>query len=469
MQSAVNVAYIFASVLFILGMKMLGKASTARNGNLVSGGGMVIAVAAALLSEQILSFHLIAIAIAIGLVFGIFSAHRVKMIQMPEMVALLNGFGGLASTLVGAAEIHKISIFGWQKYLEMCGSMNTISIIYTAKFATFAAILIGTITFSGSLMAYLKLSGKFKFSPRVSKTFNLLLFLSAIWFGAVFIAANNINHGVIYALVVISLILGFSVVVPIGGGDMPVVISLLNSLSGMAATATGFIMANVVLIVAGCLVGTSGLILTVIMCKSMNRSLRNVLFSGFSGGGESSGSDGKEPQAISVEDAYCVLEAAKNVVFVPGYGMAVAQAQHVARELGMILENNGTDVRFGIHPVAGRMPGHMNVLLAEADVPYEQLVDMETINEGIKNVDVAVIIGANDVVNPAAVNDKSSPIYGMPIINAHLAKSVFVLKRGAGTGFSGQQNPLFSMENTRMLYGDAKKTISALVACFKGR
>jgi NAD(P) transhydrogenase subunit beta len=430
---------------------------------------MLIAVAATLFSGQILSFPAIAIAIAIGLVLGMISARRVQMIQMPEMVALLNGFGGLASTFVGVAEIHKISIFGWQKYLPMCGSHYTYAMVCTVKIATFAAIFIGAITFSGSLVAYLKLSERLKSSLRISKTFNLLISLLIGCLGIVFMANDGVAHSIIYALVVISLLLGITIIVPIGGGDMPVLISLLNSLSGMAAAATGFIVSNVVLIVAGCLVGTSGLILTIIMCKSMNRSLRDVLFSGFGGGEKFSPSDGKEPQMISVENAYCVLEAAKNVVFIPGYGMAVAQAQHVVKELGTILEANGTEVSYGIHPVAGRMPGHMNVLLAEAEVPYEQLVEMETINGTMGNVDVAVIIGANDVVNPAAIDDKSSPIYGMPIVNAHLAKSVFVLKRGSGTGFSGLQNPLFTMQNVRMLYGDAKKTLSALIAYFKDR
>jgi len=271
-----------------------------------------------------------------------------------------------------------------------------------------------------------------------------------------------------YAIIVLSLVLGVLGVLPIGGGDMPVVISLLNSLSGLAAAAAGFVILNNVLIVAGCLVGCSGLILTLIMCKAMNRTLRNVLFSGF---GAAAAGDGEtvegEMKAASVEDAYYVLEAASSVVIIPGYGMAVAQAQHVVKELGEILEANGAEVRYAIHPVAGRMPGHMNVLLAEADVPYEQLSEMEAINSIMPTVDVAIVIGANDVVNPSAANDPSSPIYGMPIINAHEARTVFALKRGQGAGFSGLVNHLYFLEKTRMLYGDAKSTVSALVGQFK--
>ena len=267
-------------------------------------------------------------------------------------------------------------------------------------------------------------------------------------------------------LVVLSLVLGVLMTLPIGGGDMPVVISLLNSLSGIAASMAGFIILNNVLVVAGCLVGASGIILTMIMCKAMNRTIGNVLFSGFGSTTQAAGEVQGEMKASSVEDAYYVLEAAQSVVFIPGYGMAVAQAQHVVKELAELLENNGAEVRFGIHPVAGRMPGHMNVLLAEADVPFEQLCEMEQVNAVMPNVDVAIVIGANDVVNPAALNDPGSPIYGMPIINAHEAKTVYCLKRGKGAGFSGLENALFFGENTRMLYGDAKATVSALVGEF---
>ena len=271
------------------------------------------------------------------------------------------------------------------------------------------------------------------------------------------------------AAVLLSLMLGFAAVMPIGGGDMPVVISLLNSLSGLAASAAGFVISNNVLIVAGCLVGASGIILTMIMCKSMNRTLGNVLFSGFGSGGSKSQKVEGEMKPISVDDAYFVLEAAQNVVFIPGYGMAVAQAQHAVKELAEILENNGAEVAFAIHPVAGRMPGHMNVLLAEADVPYEQLKEMDEANRILETADVAIVIGANDVVNPAAAEDKGSPIYGMPIIEAYKAKTVFALKRGKGAGFSGLENSLFFRPNTRMIYGDAKATINELVAKFKDK
>ena len=301
----------------------------------------------------------------------------------------------------------------------------------------------------------------------IGKTFNMLLLLVLVTIGGIVIFEVNPSVKIIYTIAGLALFMGITLVLPIGGGDMPVIISLLNSLSGLAAAATGFIMTNIVLIVAGCLVGTSGFILTMIMCKAMNRNLKNVLFSGFGSRVKKSDSADEEPKEISVEDAYYVFEAAKNIMFIPGYGMAVAQAQHVTREFGQLLENNGADVKYAIHPVAGRMPGHMNVLLAEADVPYDQLIDMDTANDLMPNVDVAVVIGANDVVNVAAREDKDSPIYGMPIINAYLAKTVFVLKRGSGTGFSGIQNKLFTKENVRMIYGDAKKTISSLIANFK--
>ncbi|MDR1595491.1 MAG: NAD(P)(+) transhydrogenase (Re/Si-specific) subunit beta [Puniceicoccales bacterium] len=469
MRDFVGVAYVFASILFIIGIKLLARADRARVGNLISGTGMLTALVATLIGSNVLSIGTTIVAIAIGTIVGMLMAYRVRMIALPEMVALLNGLGGLASVFVAVAEFHRISTLGWLKYFTWCDVQYTESAIYGASFATFAAVFIGAITFTGSLVAYLKLAGKMKRQFGVKRSLNvaLLVIISIMW---LFFTVREISSlGMIYAALAISLILGVTSVMAIGGGDMPVVISLLNSLSGMAAAETGFILSNVVLVVAGCLVGTSGLVLTVIMCKAMNRSLGNFLLGGFGSSGEAASIGNEEPKFTSVEDAYYVLEAARNIVFVPGYGMAVAQAQHVVNELGAILENNGADVTYAIHPVAGRMPGHMNVLLAEADVSYEQLVDMETANSGMASVDVAIVIGANDVVNPAAANDKNSPIYGMPIINVHLAKSVFVLKRGSGTGFSGLQNALFMMENTRMIYGDAKKTISALVASFKNR
>ena len=451
MESYINLAYIIASILFIFGIKMLGSADTARRGNQISSLGMLIAIVAVLLTKG-LDFRWIVAGLAIGAVIGAVTAKRVQMTGMPELVALFNGFGGLASLLVGWAEF----------------ASNPEPKIVTGT-AVVLAILIGGITFTGSLIAYLKLSGKMSGSAISfggQKIINGLIALAIAALGYVFVTSHATWS--LYALIALSLLLGVLAVIPIGGGDMPVVIAILNSFSGLAASAAGFVIDNNVLIVAGCLVGASGLILSIIMCKAMNRTLGNVLFGSF---GAATGSTGKavegEMKAASVEDAYYVLEAAQSVVFVPGYGMAVAQAQHAVKELSEILEENGAEVRHAIHPVAGRMPGHMNVLLAEADVPYEQLAEMDDVNPIMSSVDVVIVIGANDVVNPAADEDESSPIYGMPIIKVHEAKTVFALKRGQGAGFSGLVNSLFLRPNTRMIYGDAKETITKLVAQFK--
>ena len=452
-----NLAYIVASILFILGIKMLGSAKTAKDGNLISSGGMLIAVIATLggMSSDLIAWHWIVIGIGVGAVIGFVAAKRVPMTGMPEMVALFNGFGGLASLVVG-----------WADVAFKTGSGEEISGFNGG--AVIAAILIGGITFTGSMIAYLKLAGKMGGAAKVfpgQKGINLLVFLGLIACGVYWVMTGD--PMLLYGVIGLALLLGILGVIPIGGGDMPVVIAFLNSFSGLAAAAAGFVILNNVLIVAGCLVGTSGLILTIIMCKAMNRTLANVLFGGF---GASSGSKQQvegEMKAISVEDAYYVLEAARNVVFVPGYGMAVAQAQHATKELGEILEENGAEVRYAIHPVAGRMPGHMNVLLAEADVEYDQLREMDDVNPTMEMVDVAIVVGANDVVNPSAAEDESSPIYGMPIINVHHARTVFALKRGQGAGFSGLVNTLFFRENCRMIYGDAKATLTGLVAQFK--
>ena len=465
----INLSYIVASILFIFGIKMLGSASTARRGNQVSSIGMLLAVVATLLRSE-LDYGLIVAGLVLGGAIGLIAAKKVQMTGMPELVALFNGFGGLASLLVGWAEYANIRSQGWDHYLAepsragVNSSFISVVIIVT--------ILIGSVTFTGSLIAYLKLSGKMggnAMSFPGQKLLNGLLMVGVLGGGAYFAAQpeSTSAQGIFYGVLAVSLLLGVLGTIPIGGGDMPVVIALLNSFSGLAASAAGFVILNTVLIVAGCLVGASGLILTFIMCKAMNRTLGNVLFGSF---GAASGKSGAtvegEMKAISVEDAYYVLEAAESVVFVPGYGMAVAQAQHVVKELGEILERNGAEVRHAIHPVAGRMPGHMNVLLAEADVPYEQLCEMDDVNAIMPTVDVAIVIGANDVVNPAAAEDESSPIYGMPIINVFEAKTVFALKRGQGAGFSGLVNTLFFRENTRMIYGDAKATISGLVSQF---
>ena len=396
------------------------------------------------------------LAIAVGSVIGIVWAKKVKMTGMPELVALFNGFGGLASLLLAFSEFLK----------------NPTGEELVTSTATGLTILIGAITFTGSVLAWGKLSEKITGRAilfKGQKAINLFLLLVAVAGAAIYVIPG-IDEGTkliaVLALTAIALILGITVVLPIGGGDMPVVISLLNSFSGLAASMAGFIISNTVLIVAGCLVGASGVVLTLIMCKAMNRSIGNLLFSGFGATSSSKKGTGEEPKAIAVEDAYLILEAAASVVFIPGYGMAVAQAQHAVKELAARLEENGAEVSFAVHPVAGRMPGHMNVLLAEADIPYEQLKTMEEVNPTMPTQDVAIVVGANDVVNPAAETDTTSPIYGMPIIKAHEAKTVFVLKRGKGKGFSGIENELFTMKNNLMIYGDAKATITALASEF---
>ena len=455
-QTLIDLGYIAASILFILGIKMLGKQERARMGNLMSALGMLIAVTAAMF-ECCLDFTWVITGLIIGSLIGLIAARTVKMTAMPQMVALLNGFGGIASLLVG-----------WENYHSQPDSNLLVRV------AVLLAVLIGGVAFSGSLVAYGKLAGKISGRPILFKHQALIniLILAAILICSLFWVYEPrgiFSYLVFLFIIALSLSLGVFSVAPIGGADMPVVIALLNSYSGLAASAAGFILLNNVLIVAGSLVGASGLILTGIMCKAMNRSLGNVLFSGFakrSGKAESTSVQG-EPKPISAEDAYYVLEAAASVIIVPGYGMAVAQAQHAVRELGEILENNGAEVRYAIHPVAGRMPGHMNVLLAEANVLYEQLAEMDDVNPIMDTVDVCIVIGANDVVNPAAREIESSPIYGMPIIDVDKAKTVIVLKRSMAAGFAGVDNPLFVKENTRMLFGDAKATVQQLVTEFK--
>jgi len=454
MELLINLVYIAAAVLFIYGLKMLSSPATARRGNIYSSVGMFLAVIVTLLNKQIIDYHWIALGVLIGSVIGALAARMVAMTQMPEMVAIFNGFGGIASLLVGWGAYHSVP----------ASETFTSTTIYLS-------VLIGGITFSGSLIAFAKLSEIIDGKPTLfagQKVVNALILLAIIVCGVIFIMDPAANYQIFIAIIAISLILGVMAVIPIGGADMPVVISLLNSYSGLAACAAGFVIQNNVLIVAGALVGASGIILTNIMCKAMNRSLANVLFSGFGATQQKKGgAEEGEVKPIVAEDAYLILEAASSVVFVPGYGLAVAQAQHVVQELGELLEENGCEVRYAIHPVAGRMPGHMNVLLAEANVPYDQLIEMDDINPIMATVDVAVVIGANDVVNPAARSDEDSPIYGMPIINVDHAKTVFVLKRSMAAGFAGIQNKLFYGENTRMLFGDAKQSISSMVAEFK--
>ncbi|MCK4560783.1 MAG: NAD(P)(+) transhydrogenase (Re/Si-specific) subunit beta [Calditrichia bacterium] len=450
----INLIYIVSAILFIYGLKMLSSPATARRGNFISAIGMFLAVVTTLINKEVVDFQWIVLGFVIGAVIGAFAARLIAMTQMPEMVALFNGFGGIASLLVG-----------WGVY-HSGPSVDSLTIT-----TIFLSILIGGVTFSGSLIAFAKLSEIIGGKPTLfpgQKVFNVLILIAIIAAGVLFIISPVSSYDILIAIIVLSLILGVLAVIPIGGADMPVVISLLNSYSGLAACAAGFVIQNNILIVSGALVGASGIILTKIMCKAMNRSLSNVLFSGF--GATTTGKGGKqegEVKPIVAEDAYYILEAASSVAFVPGYGLAVAQAQHVVRELGDLLEANGAEVYYAIHPVAGRMPGHMNVLLAEANVPYDKLYEMDDINPIMNTVDVAVVIGANDVVNPAARHDEESPIFGMPIINVDYAKTVFVLKRSMAAGFAGIGNELFFAPNTRMLFGDAKASISAVVAEFK--
>ncbi len=457
----INLVYVAAAVCFIFGLKLLGSPDTARRGNMVSALGMLTAVIVALLDQQIVEYQYIVGGIVLGGLIGALASRLVAMTSMPEMVALFNGFGGCASLLVGWAAL---------SVALMAATVDAPVSVFTLV-AVFLSILIGGLAFTGSLLAYGKLSERISGRPFVyagQRVVNGVIVIAVLACAVLFIMDSS-NTNWLYLAVGLSLTLGVMFVLPIGGGDMPVVISLLNSFSGIAAAAAGFAISNILLIVAGSLVGASGIILTIIMCKAMNRSLQNVLFSGF--GTVTIGSAGPqteqgEVKPISADDAYYILEAASSVVVVPGYGMAVAQAQHVVKELQELLEDNGCEVVYAIHPVAGRMPGHMNVLLAEADVSYDLLLEMDQINPRMETYDVAIVIGANDVVNPAAREVESSPIYGMPVINADQARTAFVLKRSMASGFAGIDNPLFFKENTRMLFGDAKESIGTLVKAF---
>ena len=448
-QLGIEIAYVAAAALFIFGLKLLGSPGTARRGNMLSAIGMLIAIVAALTDQGIVDYRFILGGIVIGGLIGATASRLVQMTAMPEMVALFNGFGGMASLLVGAA--------------ALSGAGNTFTLVTIVL-----SILIGGVTFTGSLIAYGKLSetiGSGAVTFKGQQIVNSLIVIG-ILASAVMFCVTPSNPVWLYTVIGLALVFGIMLVIPIGGADMPLVISLLNSYSGLAACAAGFAVNNNILIVAGSLVGASGIILTQVMCKAMNRSLSDVLFSGFAAVSDETVEIEGEIKPITVDDAFYVLEAATNVAIIPGYGMAVAQAQHVVKELCELMEENGCEVNFGIHPVAGRMPGHMNVLLAEADVPYDQLLEMDEINPRMETVDVAIVIGANDVVNPAAREVASSPIYGMPVINVDSARTVFVLKRSMASGFAGIENPLFFKENTRMLFGDAKETIGGLIREF---
>jgi NAD(P) transhydrogenase subunit beta len=446
----INIIYVISAALFIYGLKLLGHPSTARKGNRLSAIAMLIAIIVTLLDQHIVSYSWIIISVLAGSAVGVYVSKKVEMTGMPELVSLFNGVGGLASAAVAIA-----AMVG----SDLTSGLATISVI---------ALIIGAVTFSGSLIAWGKLSERISGKPIVfnqQAIANYALIGVTILFSALYVIYPS-STLFICAVIALALAIGVMVVLPIGGADMPVVISLLNSYSGLAACAAGFALENNLLIVAGALVGASGIILTNIMCKAMNRSLVNVLTSGFQEVVSMDIVVEGEIKPISADDAFYVLEAAQSILVIPGYGMAVAQAQHAMKELQELLESNDAEVVYGIHPVAGRMPGHMNVLLAEADVSYDLLLEMDEVNQRMENFDVAIVIGANDVVNPAARELKGSPIYGMPVINADLAKNVFVIKRSMSSGFAGVDNPLFFKDNTRMIFGDAKEVLNHIVRQF---
>jgi NAD(P) transhydrogenase subunit beta len=452
----IEISYLVASILFIVGLKRLSSPKTARSGNILGAVGMLVAVAATLLHWEIVSPTWIIAGVAIGTVVGAWMARSVKMTAMPQMVALLNGFGGGASALVAGDEYLRYAAGAYDAPMSVQATIML-------------SVLIGALTFSGSLIAFGKLqemiTGRAVTYPG-QKVVNGLIF-GGTFALAVYLVVVDANMPLYIVLNIAALVIGVLFVLPIGGADMPVVISLLNSFSGIAAAMTGFVLGNNVLIISGALVGASGVILTKIMCDAMNRSLTNVLFGAFgatvTGTGTAVSADGRAVRDITAEDAAILLTYARSVVFVPGYGLAVSQAQHQVRELADLLQAKGVEVKYAIHPVAGRMPGHMNVLLAEANVPYPQLIEMEEINPEFDRTDVAVVIGANDVVNPAARHDTASPIYGMPILDVDKARSVIVMKRSMNPGFAGIENELFFGDNTRMLFGDARKSLTTLV------
>lgn len=451
-ESMIAVAYIVAAVLFIFGLKRLSSPASARSGNQLAAAGMMLALGATLLDRQILSFWIIAAGMILGAAIGTYFARTVQMTAMPQMVALFNGMGGGTAALVSVAEYLRLSSEGGTSAGE------TTSIVL----GTF----IGAVSFTGSLIAYGKLQEILSSKPLqfpLQRIVNGLILLAVVVLG-VMIVTNRIGVPGLWMLFAAALLLGAMFVLPIGGGDMPVVISILNSLTGLAAALTGFVLHNQMLVVAGVLVGASGTLLTLLMSTAMNRSVGNVLFGAFGAGatGSAAGVD-NAPRSIrqtTAEDTAIALAYARSVVIVPGYGLAVAEAQHTVRELATDLEKRGVDVKYAIHPVAGRMPGHMNVLLAEANVPYDQLLEMEQVNGEFAQTDVVLVVGANDVVNPAARDDPSSPIYGMPILDVDKARNIIVLKRSMGHGFAGIENALFHDEKTRMLFGDARQSLT---------
>ena len=458
LSTTIAISYLIAASLFIYGLKFMSSPATARKGNMLASIGMLIAIVVTLIDKEIVSFEWIIVGLVIGSLIGAVSARKVQMTAMPEMVGIFNGFGGGASALVAVAEF-----FHYTSSPQMTMHMDaSISILLT--------IIIGAVTFTGSFIAFGKLRGFISGSPiqfPLQKPVNVLVILGAIAF-SVYIIGWAPNLTFFYIVVGLSLLYGVLFVIPIGGADMPVVISLLNSFSGLAACAAGFVVQNNILIIAGSLVGSAGLILTQIMCKAMNRSLTNVLFSAFGTGdleaGATTATGDKTARSVDAEEAAMIMGYAQSVIIVPGYGMAAAQAQHAVRELMELLQSRGIEVKFAIHPVAGRMPGHMNVLLAEAQVPYNLLIDMDDINPEFPHTDVVLVIGANDVINPIARYDKSSPIYGMPILDVDKARHVIIIKRSLNVGFAGIDNELFYDPKTTMFFGSAKDKVQELVA-----
>jgi NAD(P) transhydrogenase subunit beta len=458
-------AYLVASVLFILSLKMLGSPRTARKGNVLGAAGMLLAIVVTLLDQRIVSFGYILAGLLAGGAIGLFLAVKVKMTDMPQMVGVLNGFGGGASTLVAFAEYLRLS--GDPSLTVWSGGPVGTDVLVTIVLG----LLIGTVTFVGSAIAGAKLHGVMKSAPilyPMQKQSNAAM-LAAILIMGVFFVLDPSRWYLLIGVIAVSAVLGVTSVIPIGGADMPVVISLMNSYSGLAGAMTGFIISNPVLIIAGTLVGTSGIILTDIMCKAMNRSLGNVLFAGVGADYVPSEEVTEQRTVIryTADDIAMMLENAQSVIIVPGYGLAVAQAQHVLHEMARLLIERGATVRYAVHPVAGRMPGHMNVLLAEANVPYELLLEMDQINDDFQSTDVALVIGANDVVNPGARHKKNSPLYGMPILNVDYARTVMVCKRSLNPGFAGEDNELFYDKKTMMVFGDAKATLTSLVQLLK--
>ncbi|HOC48165.1 MAG: NAD(P)(+) transhydrogenase (Re/Si-specific) subunit beta [Bacteroidales bacterium] len=461
--SVLEISYILASVLFILGLKMLSHPLSARRGNLIAAAGMGLAIVATLLfhrkeGEPIGNIGWILAAMAAGTVIGWMIAKKVKMTAMPQLVSFFNGMGGAAAALISLMEFPHVS----QELMMKSGMANG------HVLAILLGLVIGTVSWAGSMIAFGKLDGRIgDLRVRAMKYVNLTILAAIIGF-IVFIMTREVTASaeLIHLVIIlfgVAIIYGVLFVMPIGGADMPVVISLLNSFTGVAAAMGGFLYNNQAMLTGGILVGSAGTILTVLMCRAMNRSLLNVIIGVFGGGGATTATAAGSIKEVSVTDAAVLLSYSKKVVIVPGYGLAVAQAQHLCHELDKLLDEKGVEVKYAIHPVAGRMPGHMNVLLAEADVPYEQLVESDEINPDMPNTDVIVVIGANDVVNPAAEDDTSSPIYGMPIVRAREAKNIIVMKRGMGKGYAAIDNMLFFNDKTRMLFGDAKSTLQALI------